>query len=55
MNKIATGLVVGGLLGMAGAGYMASTNTTKKKIMRKGKKVMNKAEHALDDISSDMW
>lgn len=55
MNRLATGLIIGGILGVAGVGYMSTSNSTKRKMMKKGKKAVNKAEHVLDDMSSDMW
>ena len=55
MNKIATSLIIGSVIGIAGAGYMSSSNSTKRKMMKKGKKVVNKAGQALEDMSNDMW
>lgn len=56
MNKLTTGLVIGSLMGVAGAGYLRMNNSARKKVVRKGKKIMNKAENMIDDMSSaDMW
>ena len=56
MSKLTTGLVIGGLMGVAGAGYLSMNNSAKRKVVRKGKKIMNKAEDMMDDISTaDVW
>ena len=55
MKRIATGLIIGGILGAIGAEYVSMNNSTKRKVIRQGKKVINKAEDVLDDLSKDIW
>ncbi|MCI8342245.1 MAG: hypothetical protein HFE62_03405 [Firmicutes bacterium] len=55
MRKFTTGVVLGGIMALAGAEYMMMNKSAKNKIVKKGKKVLNKAENVIDDISSDIW
>ena len=56
MKKVTTGVVLGGLMALAGTEYMLMNKSAKRKMVRKGKKVLNKAENMIDDISNgDVW
>lgn len=56
MNKFTTGMILGGLMAVAGAEYVMMNSSAKKKMMKKGKKVLNKAEDMIEDMSgSDIW
>lgn len=44
MQKFAKGMILGGLVGAAGLTYAMSDRKTRKRIMRDGKKMLNKAE-----------
>ena len=55
MNKFVVGMVTGGALLMAGAEYMMMNKTARRKMMTKGKKIVDKAESALEDLSAEMF
>ena len=55
VNRIATGIIIGGILGAIGAEYASINSSAKRKVIRQGKKVMSKAEDVLEDLSKDMW
>ena len=54
MNKFATGMLLGGAAAMAGMGYLMKDKRTYQRLARKGKKMVVKAEEAIDDIMDDM-
>lgn len=54
MNKFATGMLLGGAAAMAGMGYLMKDKRTYQKLARKGKRMVVKAEEAIDDIMDDM-
>ena len=54
MNKFATGMLLGGAASMAGMGYLMKDKRTYQRLARKGKKMVVKAEEAIDDIMDDM-
>lgn len=54
MNKFATGMLLGGAVAMAGMGYLMKDKRTYQRLARKGKKMVVKAEEAIDDIMDDM-
>ena len=54
MNKFATGMLLGGAAAMAGMGYLMKDKRTYQRLARKGKKMVVKAEEAIDDIIDDM-
>ena len=54
MNKFATGMLLGGAAAMAGMGYLMKDKRTYQRLARKGKKMVGKAEEAIDDIMDDM-
>ncbi len=55
MNKFMSGLVMGSAIAAAGYTLMCMSNSDRKRVMRKGKKLMNKAEDVIDDFTQDMW
>ena len=55
MNKFITGMLTGGALMIAGAEFMNMNKSTKRKMMHKGRRLMDKAEDALEDISGEIW
>lgn len=53
MNKIlATSLIAGGILGVTGIAMLTQDKKTQRSIMQGGKKLMNKASDAMDDITN---
>ena len=54
MNKFATGMLLGSAAAMAGMGYLMKDKRTYQRLARKGKKMVVKAEEAIDDIMDDM-
>lgn len=55
MNKFARGLLIGSALGMVGLEFTMHNSTAKRKIMKKGRKAINKAENMMEDMSGDIW
>lgn len=55
MNKFATGIIIGSLLGMVGVEYTRHNSSAKRKIIKNGKKAINKAGNMMEDMSSDIW
>lgn len=55
MNKFAAGILLGCAVAAAGAEYMSMSKSSKKKVMRKGRMLVDKAEDALEDIGKEMW
>ena len=54
MNKFTTGMLIGGAMTMAGIGYMMKDKRTYQKVAKKGKKMVAKAEEAIDDLMDSM-
>lgn len=54
MNKFTMGIVAGGIMTVAGLGYMAQEKRATKKMVRKGKKLASKAENAAQDLMDDI-
>lgn len=50
MNKIATGMILGGIVGAASIMWMNMDKKDMRKVQRRGKRVLNKAEDLLHDI-----
>ena len=55
MNKFAVGILLGCAVAAAGAEYMGMSKNSKRKVMRKGRMLVDKAEDALEDIGKEMW
>ena len=54
MNKFTTGMLIGGVMTMAGMGYMMKDKRTYQNMAKKGKKMVVKAEEAIDDLMDTM-
>ena len=54
MNKFTMGMVAGGIVTVASLGYMAQEKRTAKRMVRKGKKMASKAEHAAQNLMDDI-
>ncbi|MGN0135503.1 hypothetical protein [Anaerotignum sp.] len=54
MNKFTTGMLIGGAMTMAGIGYMMKDKRTYQKVAKKGKKMVVKAEEAIDDMMDNI-
>ncbi|MBQ7759192.1 hypothetical protein [Anaerotignum sp.] len=54
MNKFTTGMLIGGAMTMAGIGYMMKDKRAYQKVVKKGKKMVVKAEEAIDDMMDSM-
>lgn len=54
MNRFATGLLVGGIVTVAGISCLMQDQSTYRKMMRKGKKMAVKAEEVIDDMVDDI-
>ena len=55
MNKFMSGVVMGSSIAAAGYTLMCMSNSDRKKVVRKGKKLVNKAEDVIDDLTQDIW
>lgn len=55
MNKLGTGLIAGGILGAAGVTAALSSKKSRRKMMKNGKKVIDSAAEAMDDVRSKIW
>lgn len=55
MNKFVTGIILGSALGLVGVQYTMQNSSTKRKIMKKGKRAIHKAENMMEDMSGDIW
>ena len=55
MNKFAVGILLGCAVAAAGAEYMGMSKSSKRKVMRNGRMLVDKAEDALEDIGKEMW
>ena len=51
MGKFSTGIIVGSMIGAVGIGMMMNDKMTKRKMIKTGKRMLNKAENAIDTIS----
>ncbi|MDO4532054.1 MAG: hypothetical protein Q4C06_08745 [Bacillota bacterium] len=54
MKTFATGLLIGGAMTAAGVGYLMMDRKTCHKMARKGKRMVGKAEHAMDNLMDQM-
>lgn len=54
MSRFTTGLIAGGIVGAVGLSYAMSDKRTRKRMMRDGRKVMNKANNMIDNVT-DMF
>ena len=54
MKKFTTGMLLGGMMTMAGVGYMMQDRNRYEKMMKKGKKMAVKAEEVMDDMIDDL-
>lgn len=55
MNKFVSGVFLGSAVAMAGYTLMCMSEYDKRKAVRKGKRIINKAENAIDDFAHDIW
>ena len=44
MNKLTTGMIAGGIIGMLGSAYALSDKRTRRKMMKKASQMMEKIE-----------
>lgn len=54
MNKFTTGIVLGGVVTMAGISYLMQDQKAYRKVMKKGKKMAVRAEEVIDDMMDDL-
>lgn len=52
--RFTTGLLLGGVLGMVGAGVAMQDKRTQRKIVREGKEMAEKAGQFMDDVTEKM-
>ena len=50
MNKFTTGMLIGGIMTAAGAGWMMMDRRMGQQMAKKGKRMVVKAEEASDDL-----
>jgi len=51
MDRFTTGLIAGGIIGAVGLTIAMSDRRTRKRIVREGKRVANRAGDMLDDVT----
>ena len=54
MNKFTTGMLIGGVMTAAGMGYMMMDRRMSHQMAKKGKRMVVKAEEAIDDMMDGM-
>ena len=54
MNKFTTGMLIGGVITAAGVGWMMKDKQMTGRMARKGKRMVVKAEEAIDDLMDGM-
>lgn len=54
MNKFTTGMLIGGAVTIAGIGYMMKDKRAYQNMAKKGKRMVVKAEEAIDDMMDNM-
>ena len=54
MNKLSTGLIIGGIIGVSSIALMNMDKRDVRKMQRRGRNIVNKAEGLMDDIKSYM-
>ena len=54
MNKFTTGMLIGGAMTAAGVGWMMMDRRTCHQVAKKGKRMVVKAEEAIDDLMDTM-
>lgn len=54
MNKMTTGLIVGGLIGVSSIALMNMDKGDIRRVQRRGKNILNKAEDLMDDLKGMM-
>ena len=54
MNKFTTGMLIGGIMTAAGAGWMMMDRRACRQVAKKGKRMVVKAEEAIDDMMDHM-
>ncbi len=50
MTKFATGLIAGGIIGAVGLTYALSDKKSRQKLIKNGRKMINKADDFMDTI-----
>ena len=54
MNKFTTGMLIGGAMTAAGMGWMMMDRRMTNQMAKKGKRMVVKAEEAIDDLMDNM-
>ena len=54
MNKFTTGMLIGGAMTAAGVGWMMMDRRACHQVVKKGKRMVVKAEEAIDDLMDTM-
>ena len=54
MNKLSTGLLIGGIIGVSSIALMNMDKKDVRKMQRRGRSIINKAEELMEDIKSYM-
>jgi gas vesicle protein len=50
MNKLSTGMLVGGIIGISSLALLTLDKNTARKVQKKGQNLINKAEDFMQDI-----
>lgn len=54
MNKVATGIIVGSIVGASSVALMNLDKRDMRKFQRRGKQLLNRAENLMDDLKGMM-
>lgn len=54
MKKFAAGIIMGGAMACAGIGYLMQDQKARRKMVKKGKKMVVRAEEVMDDLMDDI-
>ena len=54
MNKFTTGMLIGTAMTAVGVGYLMKDKRTYQTVAKKGKRMVTKAEEAIDDMMDNM-
>lgn len=54
MGKLTTGIVLGGVIGISSLALMNMDRRDMRRVQKKGKRLMNKAEDLMDDLKGFM-
>lgn len=55
MGKLTTGMMIGGIVGISSLALLNMDKKSMRKVQRKGKQLLHKAEDLMEDIKDFVW